>query len=191
LGKRASAIAVLLSLTFFGSLLALALVGGHRVMDRHRVGGAASPLAPGVDAPPVRVDVPPSGGSPRPTVEGEPVGPSPQPPPGFGAGGRDQGSDGSGDTPPATEPTPPPPVIVPPAEQPPPAEVEDDDGTTQLKTDGQDGSEEEKEGKGGSKHKDHRGGKDKEHGGPKDRGQGSGKEAKDNDHPRGLGKGKP
>jgi hypothetical protein len=209
-GKRAAAIAVLLSLSFLGSLLALALVGERHVVDHPRLGRAASPLPPGVDAPPVQVEVPQlADGSPRPGSGGRPAVTAPPVTP--QAEHEPPHPDQARDTPPDAEPPAPAPE-PPPVEQPPPLDVGNDDGATHLKTDEQDQDEGKKdkkqkdEGKKDKKQKDE-GKKDKkqkdEKGGPeggKDRGpkdkvkdkgktqdQGSGDDTADD---QGSGKGK-
>lgn len=188
MGRHASAIAVLLSLTFFGSLLGLALVGGRRDAEQHPTGAAASPLEPGVHASPVQVDVPDSGRSPRPTAQGEPVGPSPVSPPDAGSGGAEHGAKGSGEVPQATEPPAPPPAAEPPPEGP-PGDLESEEGTTHLKTGGEDGDETaiKDTGHGGAKDE---GSKDNGHGKGKEKDKGMGQaEAKDKD--KGGPKGNP
>jgi hypothetical protein len=134
-GKRAAAIAALLSLSFLGSLLALALVGERQVVGHLQMGRPGSPLPPGVEAPPVHVDVP-EDGSPRPGIGARPVGAAPTAAPEAGQAEPPQ-TDQAKDTPPEVEP--PAPATEPPqVEQPPPADLGTNDGTTHLKTDGED-----------------------------------------------------
>jgi hypothetical protein len=179
LGKRAAAIAFLLSLSFLGSLLALALVGERHVVGNNS-GTAASPLPPGVDAPPVQVDVPRlTDGSHRPGIGGRPVAASPPARPEGGQSERPQHDQAPG-TPPDAEP--PPPATEPlPQEQPPAPEVESDDGTTHLKAGGEDQDDgntrkKEKGGQGGGKdHKVKEKGKSKGNDTPEDEGSGKGK----------------
>ena len=69
MGKRTAAIAVLLALTFLGSLLALAVVGGVRGVRVTPALGPAEPLMPGLEGPQVEAspaDPGPSLASPSP-----------------------------------------------------------------------------------------------------------------------------
>jgi hypothetical protein len=144
MGKRTATIAVLLALTFLGSLLALAVVGGVRTIRVSPALGPADPLLPALEGPPV--DAPEDPGpsrasSPpdlRPTPSEDAVVPPAGSPPAPSAESVIEPEDQVAvDPPPGQPPAVTPPPVQPPAVVPPELPVtpvlgnsEEDDGST-------------------------------------------------------------
>jgi hypothetical protein len=118
LGKRASAIAFMLGLSFFGSLFALAVLGERTTLGFRASSPALSPLSPGTEAPPVEVAGPPPAVAPEQPEPFEPVPilvpPTPRPEPPA------EELEQADEAPPPEAPPSPPPAPEPPVDEPQP-----------------------------------------------------------------------